>query len=103
MNYDLISNVKYPIVSFSESKVLEDSTLHNYFKISKNLLEDLRSNRINVSDAFDVEKLAMDTAIMNLFGAIHGFIILGYFLETFAPQRSSVCIIIRKGRKFCFI
>ncbi len=72
MNYDLISNVKYPILAFSESKVLEDSTLHNYFKISKNLLEDLRSNRINVSDAFDVEKLAMDTAIMNLFGAIHG-------------------------------
>lgn len=72
MNYDLISKVKYPILPFSESKVLEDSTLHNYFKISKNLLEDLRSNRINISDAFDIEKLAMDTALMNLFGAIHG-------------------------------
>ncbi|NNK59753.1 MAG: hypothetical protein HKP00_03985 [Flavobacteriaceae bacterium] len=72
MNYDLISKVKYPIIPFSESKVLADTTMTNYFKIAKNLLEDLRSNNINISDAFDVEKLAMDTALMNLFGAIHG-------------------------------
>lgn len=72
MNYDIISDAKFPIVAFGESKVMADSVMHNYFKFSKNLLEDLRNNRIMVSDAFDVEKLAMDTALMNLFGAVHG-------------------------------
>ena len=72
MNYRIITDAKFPIVVFGESKVLADSVMHKYFKFSKNLLEDLRNNRIMVSDAFDVDKLAMDTALMNLFGAVHG-------------------------------
>lgn len=72
MNYGLVGNAKAPITVFSESKVLEDSTMTNYFKLSKNLIEDLRQNKINISDAFDVKKLAMDNALTNLFGAIHG-------------------------------
>lgn len=72
MNHSIVSTAKAPITVFSESKVLEDSIMRNYFKLSKNLLEDLRQNKNNVSDVFDVKKLAMDNALTNLFGALHG-------------------------------
>jgi hypothetical protein len=67
-----ISKAKHPITVFSESKVLEDATMHSYFKLGKNLLENSRLNKITLDQAFDIKKLAMDTALMNLFGAIHG-------------------------------
>ncbi|MCK8481789.1 phage head spike fiber domain-containing protein [Psychroserpens algicola] len=76
LNSNLISNAKYPITVFSEDKVLADSVMKSYFDIGKNLLEDVRQNRIYLSDAFDAKKLAMDTALMNLFGAYHGSILI---------------------------
>ena len=53
-----IDIAKYPITVFSESKVLEDSIMWNYFRISKNLLEDLRQKKLNISDVFDVKKIS---------------------------------------------
>lgn len=67
---DLINNS--PITVYSEKKVIEDSTLFNYFKLSKNLLEDLRRRKTTIDKVFDVKKLAMQNAILNLFGARHG-------------------------------
>lgn len=64
-------SVKYPITVFSESKVLEDSTMLSYFKVGKKLLRNTGGS-IPISDAFDIKKLAMQNAILNLFGGIHG-------------------------------
>jgi hypothetical protein len=68
MNY----KVDYPINVFGEEKVLADSTMLSYFKLSKNLLEDARNNDAPLSTAFDIKKLAKLNAILNLFGATHG-------------------------------
>ncbi|MDC1379127.1 hypothetical protein N8273_00655 [Algibacter sp.] len=68
MNY----KVDYPISVFGEEKVLADSTMLSYFKLSKNLLEDARNNDAPLSTAFDIKKLAKLNAILNLFGATHG-------------------------------
>ncbi|WP_353777094.1 hypothetical protein [Winogradskyella sp. 3972H.M.0a.05] len=72
MNYDIVTTAKMPISVFSEGNILKDSVLGHYFKLSKNLLEDLMQNKNNISDVFDVKKLAMDNALTNLFGAEHG-------------------------------
>lgn len=66
----------YPITVFGESKVLEDPTMRNYFKLSKNLLEDLRSGNTTVDVAFDVKELALQNALLNLFGATHGIAVI---------------------------
>lgn len=72
MNSDLnLINVS-PITVYSESKVVEDPILFNYFKLSKNLLEDLRQHTVTLDKVFDVKKLAMQNALLNLFGARHG-------------------------------
>ena len=63
---------KYPITVFAEGKVLSDSIMHEYFKLSKNLLEDLRRGNTTIDKVFDVKNLAMQNAILNLFGAVHG-------------------------------
>ena len=64
-------SVKYPITVFSESKVLEDSVMLNNFKMGKELLR-RTGKTISISQAFDAKKLAMQNALMNLFGAVHG-------------------------------
>ncbi len=64
--------VDFPILPYGESKVLADSTMNNYFKTSKNLLEDVRSRKKTIDYAFDIKKLAKHNAILNLFGATHG-------------------------------
>tara|TARA_B110000879_G_scaffold73235_1_gene102308 strand:- start:2613 stop:4409 length:1797 start_codon:yes stop_codon:yes gene_type:complete len=60
----------YPITVFSESKVIKDSMMASYFKTGKNLLNNAGKS-ISISDAFDIKKLAMHNAVLNLFGAIH--------------------------------
>lgn len=69
--FNFNKSVKYPITVFSESNVLEDSTMFTYFKLSKNLLKNA-GGRIPISDAFDIKRLAMQNALLNLFGATHG-------------------------------
>lgn len=64
--------VDYPITVFGESKVLESPALNKYFKLSKNLLDDLQSKDLRIDEVFDVKELAMQNAILNLFGATHG-------------------------------
>ncbi len=68
---------KYPIRVFSESKVLEDSLLYNYFDFSKNILEEFRKNNYSISQVFNTKQLAMHNALSNLFGAFHG----GYIIN----------------------
>lgn len=68
---------KYPIRVFSESKVLEDSLLYNYFDLSKNILEEFRKNNFSISQVFNIKQLAMHNALSNLFGAFHG----GYIIN----------------------
>ena len=63
-------SVNYPITVFSETKVLKDSVMRRYFKTGKNLLRNA-GNSISISDAFDIKKLALHNAVLNLFGAIH--------------------------------
>ena len=61
-----------PITTFSKEKVMADSTMKGYFKLGKNMLEDLRYGKTSIDQIFDVKKLAMQNAILNLFGAVHG-------------------------------
>lgn len=63
---------KFPVTVFSESKVLEDTLMRNYFKLSKNLISNFRKNKYALSDIFNVKQLAMHNALANLFGAQHG-------------------------------
>lgn len=76
MNYGLVSSAKYPIIPFSEEKIIQDGTLYKYFTLSKSLLEGVRSGKHTIDEAFDVKKLAMQNAILNLFGAVHGTYII---------------------------
>ena len=76
MNYDIISKTKYQILPFSEEKTVLDSTMFKYYKLGRNLLEDVYLGKRPIHEAFDVKKLAMQNAILNLFGAAHGTYII---------------------------
>jgi len=71
--YNFMKNrIDYPVRAFSEGKMLQDTTMSQYFEFSKFLLKSAREGTMPVSDAFDVKKLALQNAILNLFGATHG-------------------------------
>ncbi|GAA4891364.1 hypothetical protein GCM10023311_14650 [Flaviramulus aquimarinus] len=72
MDQQLDINNNLRVMTFSEDKVLADSTMLNYFKLSKNLIEDLRKGNLTIDKVFDVKELALQNAILNLFGAAHG-------------------------------
>lgn len=76
MNYGLVTKAKYPILPFSEEKIIQDSTMRNYFRLSKSLLEGICYGEKTIDEAFDIKKLAMQNAILNLFGAVHGTYII---------------------------
>lgn len=76
MNGSMMTRAKHTITVFSENKVLADSTFHKYFKYSKNSLEDLRTGKATLDQVFDIKELAKYTAILNLFGAVHGSYII---------------------------
>jgi hypothetical protein len=76
MNYKIVERAEYPILPFSEEKTVLDSTMNGYFKLSKELLESVYSGGATIDKAFDVKKLAMQNAILNLFGAVHGTYII---------------------------
>ncbi len=68
---DFTLGSRTPITLFSEANVLKDSSMLDYFRLGKHLL--LNSGKsIALSDAFEVKKLAMNNALLNLFGATHG-------------------------------
>lgn len=76
MNYDLVAKTKYQILPFSEEKIVLDSTMFKYFQTGRTLLEDVYFKRKPIDASFDVKKLAMQNAILNLFGAVHGTYII---------------------------
>lgn len=76
MNYDLVSKTKYQILPFSEEKTVLDSTMFKHFKLGRKLLDDVYQNKRPIHEAFDVKKLAMQNAVLNLFGAAHGTYII---------------------------
>lgn len=67
-----MTGANLPISMFSESKMLQDSTMFDYFKLSKNLLHQVRAGEIPISEVFDLKKLALQNALLNLFGGTHG-------------------------------
>ena len=64
--------VDYPISVFGEGKVLENQSMRNYFKTGKALLLDSYKGNKTLDEVFDIKELAMQNAILNLFGATHG-------------------------------
>ena len=70
--YTFMNGMDFPVRSFSESKTLQDSVMRNYFEFSKELLIKSRDGTMTISKSFDVKKLALQNALMNLFGATHG-------------------------------
>jgi hypothetical protein len=65
------SNHEY-ISTFGYSKIASNKTLKNQFILAKNLLELYRERQLLASEIFDTKKLALHTALNNLFGAYHG-------------------------------
>ncbi len=65
-------NHPFPVKLFSESKLLQDTTMHNYFTLSKWLIQQVKQDKLPLSSAFDAKEIAMQNAILNLFGAEHG-------------------------------
>lgn len=76
MNHSIVERAKFPILPFSEEKTILDSTMNGYFKLSKGLLESVYIGNTTIDEVFDVKKLAMQNAILNLFGAVHGTYII---------------------------
>ena len=76
MNYKLIDRAQFPILPFSEEKTVLDGTMNGHFRTGKELLESVYTGEATLDEAFDVQKLAKQNAILNLFGAIHGTYII---------------------------
>lgn len=64
-----------PIKIYNENKTLSDPGLVKQFQVGKNLIVGLRDDKLKLSEAFDVDKLAFYIALSNLFGADHGLMI----------------------------
>ncbi len=60
-----------PIKVYNQDRVLANSILRKQYAIAKSLLNDIRSSKIKISEAFDIDKLTTYTALANLFGATH--------------------------------
>ncbi len=71
-NHKLRSVSSARINVYNENKVLSDPNLSKQFDLAKDLLEALRTNKIKISEAFDIDKLTLFVAISNLFGGTHG-------------------------------
>ena len=56
---------------FSESRMLQDTLMNGHFKVGRMLLHDLSKGKRSLEETFDIKKLAMQNAILNLFGAEH--------------------------------
>ncbi len=64
-----------PIKIYNENKTLSNPGLSKQFQVGKNLIAGLRDQKLKLSEAFDVDKLAFYIALCNLFGADHGLMI----------------------------
>ncbi|SFB70300.1 hypothetical protein SAMN04487891_101545 [Flagellimonas taeanensis] len=69
---DVKNREDLPIKVYNENKVLSSPVLSEQFKIAKNLVVGLRNGELKLSEAFDVDKLALYIALSNLFGGHHG-------------------------------
>lgn len=59
---------------FNENRILATPGLKKQFDAAKNMLHGLRTEKLKVSEVFDVDKLTMYVALSNLFGGHHGLI-----------------------------
>ena len=59
---------------FKIKSIKKSTEMTNYYYQAVNLLKNYREDEIDVSDVFDLEKLAGYVAVSNLFNAHHGFV-----------------------------
>tara|TARA_X000001036_G_scaffold12460_2_gene10810 strand:- start:1757 stop:4369 length:2613 start_codon:yes stop_codon:yes gene_type:complete len=59
------------IKAFRFSKIKKDSILYNQFLLGQKLLDDFRSRKISVSEAFDIKKIAKLYALTNITDSPH--------------------------------
>ncbi len=64
-----------PIKIYNENKTLSDAGLSKQFQAGKNLILGLRDKKLELSEAFDIDKLSFYIALCNLFGADHGLMV----------------------------
>ncbi|WP_149273778.1 hypothetical protein [Pareuzebyella sediminis] len=64
-----------PLKVYNENKTLSNPALSKQFQLGKNLILGLRDDKLALSEAFDVDRLAFYVALCNLFGADHGLMI----------------------------
>jgi len=60
------------VTTFGLKKILANESLNKQFMHAKNLLEAYRNLELPSSQVFDADKLALHTALNNLFGGYHG-------------------------------
>lgn len=61
------------VIPFKENKTLKDTSLYNQFNEAQTLLNQYKYRRAELSDIFDVDKLARYYALTDIFQAFHGF------------------------------
>ncbi|MBT8183343.1 MAG: hypothetical protein KJN76_00770, partial [Eudoraea sp.] len=69
---DLPKANELPVKVYNENKTLSSPVLSRQFTIAKNLILGLRDGELELSEAFDVDKLTTYIALSNLFGGHHG-------------------------------
>ncbi|WP_209401169.1 hypothetical protein [Pseudozobellia sp. WGM2] len=69
---DVPNTKELPIKVYNQNKTLSSPVLKKQFITAKNLLVGLRDEKLNLSDAFDIDKLTLYIALSNLFGGHHG-------------------------------
>ena len=71
-NPKFIGPGKEYVSTFGLGKILQDQEMSQQYIHAKNLLEAYRNKDLKASEVFDVKKLALHTALNNLFCAYHG-------------------------------
>ncbi len=69
---DLPKAGELPVKVYNENKSLRSPVLSRQFEVAKNLFLGLRDGELELSEAFDVDKLTRYIALSNLFGGQHG-------------------------------
>ncbi len=69
---DIKKTTDLPIKVYNQNKVLSSAVLSKQFELAKGLMVGLRNRELELSEAFDVDKLTLYIALSNLFGGHHG-------------------------------
>ena len=90
-----------PIRLYNENRILQDPNLKQQFETAKDLLDGFRQSKLQVSEAFDIDKLTSYVALLNLFGGLHGlgFINLKFYYNPITSKLEPIAFDSNSGNK----